>query len=115
MFSAENTSVFALQKREAPYGRDQSPRSPLWPPGGEKSNYTLRMNNIVIEIPFVKKEDLRVAAYYRVSFEEQRTVWIRRFNIIQTILTIMGAGYWQAYILSRRRALALITEPHSIV
>jgi hypothetical protein len=35
LIDAENTSVFVLQKREAPYGRDQSPRMPLWSPGGD--------------------------------------------------------------------------------
>lgn len=71
------------------------------------------MINNIIEIPSAKKEVLRVAAYYRVTqlMKISRPVWIRRFNIIQTILTIIGSGKLWSSVLSRHRAHALTTEP----
>jgi hypothetical protein len=56
------------------------------------------MNNIVIEIPSIKKEVLRVAAYCRIStaYEEQQTCLDSQIRIIiQITSTIMRAGYLQ--------------------
>lgn len=67
------------------------------------------MSNVVIEIPSIKKEILRVAAYCRVStvYDEQQSSL--------NILKVMMIGHLQAFIMNKPLAHALTTEMNSIV
>lgn len=74
------------------------------------------MNKTVIEIPSIKKEVLRVAAYCRVStaYEEQQTSLNSQIQYYTDYIN--NHECWvlaRVSILSRRRVRALITEPHS--